>query len=90
MDILIAVLKKEGDKFNLAKEGLNAFIQKCEEKGKVPRLKRLADDPECNYKNIFRLSREIDPSIAFSSWFRDDQTAKPKGGKGTKSGKRQE
>ena len=70
---------------NLAMEGLNALIQKCEERGKVQRLKHLADDPECKPNNIFRLSREIDPSIAFSSWFRDDQTAKPKGGKGTKA-----
>ena len=85
MNALIPVLNTEGETNNLAMEGLNALIQKCEEKGKVLRLKHLADDPECNYKNIFRLSREIDPNIAFSSWFRDDQTAKPKGGKGTKS-----
>ena len=43
MNALIAVLKKEGETFNLAMEGLNALIQKCEEKGKVSRLKRLAD-----------------------------------------------
>ena len=29
IDTLIAVLKKEGDKYNLAMEGLNALIQKC-------------------------------------------------------------
>ena len=39
----------------------------------------LADDNNCKPKVLFRFSKSIDPNIAYSSWFRDNQTIKPKG-----------
>ena len=45
------------------------------------KLKKLAEDPKCEPKNILKFSKEIDPNIAFSSWYRDDQTIKPRGTK---------
>ena len=47
MATLTAVLKQEGPKFDCATKGLIALIQKCEEGGKLQRLKSLNDDPDC-------------------------------------------
>ena len=42
------------------------------------KLKKLAEDAKCEPKHIFNYSREVDPTIPFSLWFRNDQTIKPR------------
>ena len=76
---LRAVLKADGDKFNMAIEGIHKLIQKCEKDWELQNLKMLADDTNCKPKVLFRFSKSIDPNIAYISLFIDNQTMKPKG-----------
>ena len=38
----------------------------------------MAEDPKLQAKNIFNYAREVDAGIAFSRWYRRDQTIKPR------------
>ena len=73
-DALCDVLKKDGDKFNLMIEGLTTRFQKRDLKV----FKIMAEDQKLQARNIFNYAREVDKTIAFSTWYRKDQTIKPK------------
>ena len=39
----------------------------------------MSEDPKLKVKDIFNYAKEVDKSIAFSKWYRGDQTIKPRG-----------